>query len=71
MAKNKKYYFSASEKDVFTKFNTDHEGVKNLMVDMAFHRDTSGTHIVLPNTLSRKRQIVPPLSEAAKRISQQ
>ena len=46
-------------------------GSPRTLIGEAFHRDTSGTHIVLPNTLSRKRQIVPPLSEAVKRIKPQ
>jgi len=46
-------------------------GAPRTLIGEAFHKDTSGSYIVLPNTLSRKRQIIPPLSEAAKRISQQ
>ena len=46
-------------------------GSPRTLIGEAFHRDASGTHIVLPNTLSRKRQIIPPLSEAVKRLSSQ
>ena len=37
----------------------------------AFHRDASGKHIFLPGVMSRKKQVVPPLAEAVKRIKQQ
>ena len=29
---------------------------------------TSGTHIYLPGVMSRKKQVIPPLSEAVKRL---
>lgn len=45
-------------------------GAPKTLIGEAFHRDTSGTHIVLPNTLSRKKQIIPALSESVKRITQ-
>lgn len=45
-------------------------GSPRTLIGEAFHKDASGTYIVLPNTLSRKRQIIPQLSEAAKRIGQ-
>ena len=34
----------------------------------AFKKDASGTHVYLPGVMSRKKQIIPPLSEAVKRI---
>lgn len=46
-------------------------GSPKTLIGEAFHKDASGTHIVLPATLSRKKQILPPLSEAVKRISVQ
>ena len=46
-------------------------GSPRTLIGEAFHKDASGKHIVLPNTMSRKKQIVPPLSEAVKRIKPQ
>ena len=31
-------------------------------------KDASGTHIYLPGVMSRKKQVIPPLSEAVKRL---
>ncbi len=46
-------------------------GAPRTLVAEAFRKDTSGNYIFLPGVLSRKKQCIPPLSEAAKRISQQ
>ena len=46
-------------------------GAPRTLIAEAFHKDTSGNHIYLPGVMSRKKQCIPPLSEAAKRISQQ
>lgn len=37
--KNKKYYFDAHDNNVFSTFNTDHVGMKNLMTDLALNRE--------------------------------
>ena len=34
----------------------------------AFQKDASGDSIYLPGVMSRKKQVIPPLSEAVKRI---
>lgn len=44
-------------------------GQPKTLVGEAFHKDASGTHIYLPGVMSRKKQVVPPLSEAVKRIA--
>ena len=46
-------------------------GSPRTLIGEAFHKDTSGNHIFLPGVMSRKKQIVPPLSEAVKRIKPQ
>ena len=46
-------------------------GSPRTLIGEAFHKDASGKHILLENTLSRKRQVIPPLSEAVKRIKPQ
>ena len=46
-------------------------GSPRTLIGEAFHKDTSGTHILLPGVMSRKKQIIPPLSEAVKRIKPQ
>ena len=46
-------------------------GSPRTLIGEAFHKDTSGTHILLNNVMSRKKQIIPPLSEAVKRIKPQ
>lgn len=38
---------------------------KNLLGE-AFHKDTEGNMLMLPGVMSRKKQVVPPLSEAVK-----
>jgi len=45
-------------------------GSPKTLIGEAFKQDASGTHIYLPGVMSRKKQIVPPLSEAVKRIAQ-
>ena len=45
-------------------------GSPKTLIGEAFKKDASGTHIYLPGVMSRKKQIVPPLSEAVKRIAQ-
>ena len=44
-------------------------GSPRTLIGEAFKKDTSGTHVYLPGVMSRKKQIIPPLSEAAKRIN--
>ncbi|MCI6159372.1 MAG: putative manganese-dependent inorganic diphosphatase [Selenomonadaceae bacterium] len=44
-------------------------GQPKTLIGEAFHKDASGTHIYLPGVMSRKKQVVPPLSEAVKRIA--
>ena len=46
-------------------------GAPKTLIGEAIRKDTSGTHIFLPGVMSRKKQIVPPLSEAVKRIKPQ
>ena len=43
-------------------------GSPRTLIGEAFHKDASGTHIYLPGVMSRKKQIVPPLTEAVKLI---
>ena len=43
-------------------------GSPKTLIGEAFKKDASGTHVYLPGVMSRKKQIVPPLSEAVKRI---
>jgi manganese-dependent inorganic pyrophosphatase len=43
-------------------------GSPRTLIGEAFHKDASGTHIYLPGVMSRKKQIIPPLSEAVKLI---
>ena len=45
-------------------------GSPRTLVGEAFKKDASGTHVYLPGVMSRKKQIIPPLSEAVKRIKQ-
>ena len=47
-----------------------YSGSPKTLIGEAFHKDASGTHIYLPGVMSRKKQIIPPLSEAVKRIKQ-
>lgn len=44
-------------------------GSPKTLIGEAFHKDASGTNIYLPGVMSRKKQIIPPLSEAVKRIN--
>ncbi len=44
-------------------------GSPKTLIGEAFHQDASGNSIYLPGVMSRKKQIIPPLSEAVKRIS--
>ena len=46
-------------------------GSPKTLIGEAFHKDASGTHIYLPGVMSRKKQIIPPLSEAVKLIKKQ
>ena len=46
-------------------------GSPRTLIGEAFKKDASGTHIFLPGVMSRKKEIVPPLSEAVKRIKPQ
>ena len=43
-------------------------GSPKTLIGEAFKKDASGTHVYLPGVISRKKQIIPPLSEAVKRI---
>ena len=43
-------------------------GSPRTLIGEAFKKDASGTHVYLPGVMSRKKQIIPPLSEAVKRI---
>lgn len=43
-------------------------GSPRTLIGEAFQKDASGTSIYLPGVMSRKKQIIPPLSEAVKRI---
>ena len=45
-------------------------GSPRTLIGEAFKKDASGTHVYLPGVMSRKKQIIPPLSEAVKRIKQ-
>ena len=44
-------------------------GSPRTLIGEAFKKDASGTHVYLPGVMSRKKQIIPPLSEAVKRIN--
>ena len=44
-------------------------GSPKTLIGEAFKKDASGTHVYLPGVMSRKKQIIPPLSEAVKRIA--
>lgn len=44
-------------------------GEPKSLVGDAFKVDTSARMVTLPGVMSRKKQVVPPLSEAAKLIS--
>lgn len=46
-------------------------GSPKTLIGEAFKKDASGTHIYLPGVMSRKKQMIPPLSEAVKRITNQ
>ena len=46
-------------------------GSPRTLIGEAFKKDASGTHVYLPGVMSRKKQIIPPLSEAVKRIKPQ
>ncbi len=46
-------------------------GSPKTLIGEAFHKDASGTHIYLPGVMSRKKQIIPPLSEAVSLIKKQ
>ncbi len=46
-------------------------GSPKTLIGEAFHKDASGNVVVLPGTMSRKKQVIPPLSEAVKRINVQ
>ena len=43
-------------------------GSPKTLIGEAFKKDASGTHIYLPGVMSRKKQVIPPLSEAVKRL---
>lgn len=45
-------------------------GSPKTLIGEAFKKDASGTHVYLPGVMSRKKQIVPQLSEAVKRIKE-
>lgn len=45
-------------------------GSPKTLIGEAFKKDASGTHVYLSGVMSRKKQIVPPLSEAVKRIKE-
>ena len=45
-------------------------GSPKTLIGEAFKKDASGTYVYLPGVMSRKKQIVPPLSEAVKRIKE-
>ena len=44
-------------------------GSPKTLIGEAFKKDASGTHVYLPGVMSRKKQMIPPLSEAVKKIS--
>ena len=46
-------------------------GSPKTLIGEAFKKDASGNHVYLPGVMSRKKQIIPPLSEAVKRIKPQ
>ncbi|MBR1647479.1 MAG: putative manganese-dependent inorganic diphosphatase [Selenomonadaceae bacterium] len=46
-------------------------GSPRTLIGEAFHCDASGNHVYIPGMMSRKKQCVPPLSEAVKRIKPQ
>lgn len=46
-------------------------GSPKTLIGEAFKKDASGTHVYLPGVMSRKKQVIPPLSEAVKRIKPQ
>ena len=46
-------------------------GSPRTLIGEAFKKDASGTHVYLPGVMSRKKQIIPPLSEAVKKIKPQ
>lgn len=46
-----------------------YSGSPKTLIGEAFKKDASGTHVYLPGVMSRKKQIIPPLSEAVKRIN--
>ena len=46
-------------------------GSPRTLIGEAFKKDASGSHVYLPGVMSRKKQIIPPLSEAVKRIKPQ
>ena len=46
-------------------------GSPRTLIGEAFKKDASGTHVYLPGVMSRKKQVIPPLSEAVKRIKPQ
>jgi manganese-dependent inorganic pyrophosphatase len=46
-------------------------GAPRTLIGEAFHRDTSGNYIYLPGVMSRKKQIIPNLSESVKKINPQ
>ncbi len=48
-----------------------YSGSPKTLIGEAFKKDASGTHVYLPGVMSRKKQIIPPLSEAVKRIKPQ
>lgn len=43
-------------------------GSPKTLISEAFHKGAEGTNIYLPGVMSRKKQIIPPLSEAVKRL---
>ena len=43
-------------------------GSPKTLIGEAFQQDASGNSIYLPGVMSRKKQVIPPLSEAVKRI---
>ena len=44
-------------------------GSPKTLIGEAFKKDASGTHVYLPGVMSRKKQIIPPLSEGVNKIS--
>ncbi len=46
-------------------------GSPRTLIGEAFHCDASGNHVYIPGMMSRKKQCIPPLSEAVKRIKPQ